>query len=661
MKLVVFVALLGLAMPVAARAQGGRTNAPAQPPDRLAEAYEQFLRAHLLEDGDDTEGAIAAYKRALAADPRGADIAADLADLYLRENRAGDARSSAEQAIKIDPNNREGHRVLGTLYASMASDSQGRGGRAAQTENLNNAIQHLEKAIEPPIVSPDANVRAMLARLYIATDKYDKAIVLLSDLVKQEPGWQDGPTLLVQAYSAAGRAADAIKWLEEAAQDNPQLFGTLAELYGRQRRWSEAVTAYEQALRDATPRTANGLRVGLATALLASGKPADLTRARDVLRQAVSGNRVDERALALLSQAERRTGDYQAAESTARRLISQNSRNARGYVALAEALEEQRRFQPIVEALAPAATTLRGSTDNAFALAMLLPHLGFAYQELAQYDKAISTFEELSKLAPEDSSVIAYLVQAHIAAKSYSQAAEIAHTARTKNPGDIRLARLEAQALRKGGKVDQGLAILEDLARKQSNDPTSYIALAQGYADASRGSQAVKVLQEAQAKFPDESSITFELASVLEKQKKFGEAEAVFRQLIAKDPENAAALNYLGYMLAERGERLNESVDYLKRALAIEPNNGSFLDSMGWAYYKDGKLDLALENLKLAADQLPANSVVQDHYGDVLSKMGRWEDAIAAWNRALAGDGDSIDKGDIDKKIKSARQKLPKR
>src|SRR5581483_8217683 len=147
----------------------------------------------------------------------------------LRENRAADARNAAEQAIKIDPNNRDAHRVLGTLYASMASgDGQGRGGRAAQTENLNNAIVHLEKAIEPPIVSPDANVRAMLARLYIATEKYDKAITLLTELVKQEPGWQDGPTLLVQAYSAAGRAADAIKWHEDAAGDNPQLFGTLA-------------------------------------------------------------------------------------------------------------------------------------------------------------------------------------------------------------------------------------------------------------------------------------------------------------------------------------------------------------------------------------------------------------------------------------------------
>ena len=144
---------------------------------------------------------------------------------------------------------------------------------------------------------------------------------------------------------------------------------------------------------------------------------------------------------------------------------------------------------------------------------------------------------------------------------------------------------------------------------------------------------------------------------MLDKQKKYAESEAVFRQLIAKDPSNALALNYLGYMLAERGERLDESVDYIKRALAIDPDNGSYLDSIGWAYYKDGKLDLALDNLKRAADQLTTNSVVQDHYGDVLFKLGRFNDAIAAWNTALAGDGDSIDRGDIDKKIRSREAK----
>ena len=132
-------------------------------------------------------------------------------------------------------------------------------------------------------------------------------------------------------------------------------------------------------------------------------------------------------------------------------------------------------------------------------------------------------------------------------------------------------------------------------------------------------------------------------------------------QLIARDPNDAPALNYLGYMLAERGERLDESVSLLERALKVEPDNGSFLDSLGWAYYKGGKLEQAAEQLKRASDQLTTNSVIQDHYGDVLFKMGRYDEAIAAWTRSLAGDGDSIDRGNIDKKIRSARQKLPKK
>ena len=124
---------------------------------------------------------------------------------------------------------------------------------------------------------------------------------------------------------------------------------------------------------------------------------------------------------------------------------------------------------------------------------------------------------------------------------------------------------------------------------------------------------------------------------MLDKQKRFADAEAQFKQVLAREPENAAALNYLGYMLAERGERLDESVGYIKQALEIEPENGSYLDSLGWAYFKADKLDLAEPNLKRAADQLTTNSVIQDHYGDVLFKRGRYDQAIAAWTRALVG------------------------
>ncbi len=197
--------------------------------------------------------------------------------------------------------------------------------------------------------------------------------------------------------------------------------------------------------------------------------------------------------------------------------------------------------------------------------------------------------------------------------------------------------------------------------QRHSDDPQAYIALAQVYSEANRGAQAIQVLQNAQAKLPSATILTFELGAVYDKQKRSAEAEAAFRQVIASDPTHAPALNYLGYMLAERGEKLDESVDLVTRALKIDPQNGSYLDSLGWAYYKAGKLDLAAEHLSRAAEQLVHNSVVQDHYGDVLLKLERYEDAIAAWTRALSGDGDSIERGDIDKKIRSARQKLPKR
>jgi tetratricopeptide (TPR) repeat protein len=409
-----------------------------------------------------------------------------------------------------------------------------------------------------------------------------------------------------------------------------------------------------------SPRNVN-MRVAYASALVNIGGKEELTKARDALRDALGIRSTDESALFLLSQTERRLGDLDSAESTARKLVAQNARSVRGLLALAEVLEERRRYQAVIDALAPAVPGLRQGQNPAFALSQLLPHLGFAYQQTGQFDRAVATFEEARKLAPKDPTLTGYLIQAHLAARQFTEAAALAREARVNQPDNLGLARLEAEALRQSGQTDQGVALLEAMVQKRSDDPDAYIALSQIYSDANRGAQAVRLLQEAQAKFPEAGSLTFQLAAVLEKQKKYAESEAVFRQLIARDPQHAPALNYLGYMLADRGEKLDESVGLITRALEIEPDNGSYLDSLGWAYFKIGKLDLAEAHLRRAADQLPTNSVVQDHYGDVLARLGRLDQAIAAWNRALSGDLDSISSADIDRKIRTARQKLPRR
>ena len=665
MKVAVLAAGLTLAAVIGApvAAQTAAVTPTTDVAARGGDAYAQFMLGRHLETADDIPGAIAAFKRAAQLDPKSSDVVAELAGLYMRQSRLDEAIAAGDEALKIDPDNREAHRVLGIVYATLVESGR-RNARntqntASAAENLGRAIEHLEKAIDPQIDS-DPNVRATLARLYIASGNNDKAIPLLTQLVSEEPGWTDGPSLLAQAFAGAGRDADAITWLEKAAADDPDLYTTLAGFYERLHRWKDAAGAYDRALA-ASPRDAD-LKAQYAAALINEGGNDSLEKARDLLGDVVAARPADIRSMFQLSQVQRRLGDLAGAEASARKVIAANGRSPMGYYALAMALEERRQYQSVVDELGPAVTALRANAGNngAATIGLLLPHLGFAYQELGDYDKAVGTFDEAHKLAPTDATITAYLAQADLSAKKYAAAIEIARTGLADNADDIRFARLEAQGLRQSGKSDDAVGVLRGFL-KGHDQPEAYVALAQIYSDTKHDADAVKVLQEAQARFPDDTTIHFELGAVFDKEKRFADAEAAFRQVLQKEPDNAPALNYIGYMLAERGERLTESVDLLKKALALEPDNGSYLDSLGWAYYKADKLPLALDNLQRAADQLKSNSVIQDHYGDVLYKLSRYDEAITAWMRALAGDNDAIDRPAIDKKIKAARQKLGKK
>jgi Flp pilus assembly protein TadD len=184
------------------------------------------------------------------------------------------------------------------------------------------------------------------------------------------------------------------------------------------------------------------------------------------------------------------------------------------------------------------------------------------------------------------------------------------------------------------------------------------VLLIQGYSAAGRHKEAIETAEKAVAKFPEETSVSYQLGAALDRAGRHAESETTFRGLIAKDPLDAGALNYLGYMIAERGPaaKLDEAVSLIQRALKVEPDNPSYLDSLGWAYVQQGKLDLADAPLTTAAEKLPANSVIQDHLGDLRQKQNRRTDAIAAWQKALAGDGESIDKAKIQKKIDAAKK-----
>jgi tetratricopeptide (TPR) repeat protein len=166
------------------------------------------------------------------------------------------------------------------------------------------------------------------------------------------------------------------------------------------------------------------------------------------------------------------------------------------------------------------------------------------------------------------------------------------------------------------------------------------------------------VLESAVKSFPKDTPTMVALADVYADAGRPLDAERMLRQVVAAEPTNANALNYLGYMLAIRGEQLDEAIRLVRRALDVEPDNGAYLDSLGWAHFKRGDLDEAEKYLGAAAAKLPENSEIQDHLGDLHARRGRLPEAIAAWTRALNGDGQDVEKAAIEKKISNAKGKM---
>jgi Flp pilus assembly protein TadD len=150
-----------------------------------------------------------------------------------------------------------------------------------------------------------------------------------------------------------------------------------------------------------------------------------------------------------------------------------------------------------------------------------------------------------------------------------------------------------------------------------------------------------------------------------EKRKNFDAAEREFRKVIDANPKNASALNYLGYMLADRNVRLSEALELIRKAVDLDPNNGAYLDSLGWVYYRMGDLEQAERYLRAAIERFSKDPTVHDHLADVLAKQGNLRDAVSHWEKSLAeweaaspSDADPAEVAKVQKKLESAKVRL---
>lgn len=476
--------------------------------------------------------------------------------------------------------------------------------------------------------------------------------------------------LLGRYYEGEGKIDDAVAALKKGIGADPksaELRAELAALYARQDRAREAVGAAEDALRiDARNREANRI-LGSVLAAMAEQKralePGDdpasygrrATTALEIARGDGGGDLAIDLALARLYLDQDRAAD---AVPLLRRIVDEQPSFTEGWMLLSDAQSGAGRTE---EAMATLKEVVRADPDSFRARARLAE----LYDRQRRFGDAANEWAEAQKLNPKNPELIARRGFSLLNGRDLDAAEAAARELRsTTNDADIRGLYIQAQVLQAREKYQDVLDLvtpeierLKGAGAAQANQAALLLGV-QGVAllQLHKNDDAVAALKDAARRAPDNATVRYQLGAALDRSGRQEEAERTFRDLLARDPLDANTLNYLGYMLAERGRKLDEAVTLIERALKVEPGNPSYLDSLGWAYVQQGRLDLADPPLTKAASDLPRNSVIQDHLGDLRMKQNRRNDAIAAWKAALEGDGDSIDRAKIQKKIDAARK-----
>lgn len=283
--------------------------------------------------------------------------------------------------------------------------------------------------------------------------------------------------------------------------------------------------------------------------------------------------------------------------------------------------------------------------------------LSTAQESAGQPDAAVATLEALLRENPGSYRAQIRIAEIREQQEQWSAAADAYGRAQAMN-ARAPLTSRRAVALLSAGRAAEARDVVQATlasGRPDAKEPVLLYLLAESQRVLKDLEAAQATAQKLLAANPADARGLHVMSLILQDKGDTKGAERTLRDILARDPLDANALNSLGYMFAERGEHLDEAISLLQRAVKIEPENPSYLDSLGWAYLQQGKVDLADRPLTEAADKLRKNSVVQDHLGDLRYKQQRYSEAVQAWERALAGDGQSIDRAKIEKKMREAR------
>lgn len=267
--------------------------------------------------------------------------------------------------------------------------------------------------------------------------------------------------------------------------------------------------------------------------------------------------------------------------------------------------------------------------------------LGVLYLSLEDYDRAESLFVKYIRSHPDDARVHFFLGSLALR-KEELEKAKIEFEAAVSWEDSVPESWINlAFIYLRQDSTRKAIEVYKQALEKVNDRVGLWFLLGSAYAQDGQFDSALVVLRKASDRNPHDTRILFALGSAYERSGDFDRGVATFERLLRIDSTHATALNYLGYMLADKGVRLDESLRMIQKALAYEPENGAFLDSYGWVLYRLGELKEAEIQIRRALAVSDPDPIIHQHLGDIYEALGQTEKAKEAWEQALQLDQDN--------------------
>lgn len=588
--------------------------------DPTLEARKVYLRARAAVGDGKYREALDLYRRVIEQLPEDAVVRFEYAQLLRDLNVADEAAKQAREAVRLDPSLSEARRLLGSIELS---------GAGSDPVRLDRAIEELRQAHK--LAPDDAATTASLARALLARGRPAEASTLLDQLPegRSHPGLM---RLTAEARGKSGRFREAEATYRELLEMDPgdrEAQAALVDLYEDQDRLDDAIALLQEMEKRDPENAAIGERITLDFARAGRFGEAE-KRARDQ-----AARRPENRSIRrLLASVLFEKADVAGGEKILQDLVKSDPEDDAARRALAGELLRERRFaqaRPLLEeSLRRAGTDPKNATERRWA------EVELAYLFYLQKDYA-SARRVLEPAAASGSAVnpravrILLMIARDTEDFAYGLAQARAAAAADKENAEWIGAVAEFQF--RSGDRRPAVEALDRLGA--SKEVERALIPADVYARLKEYASAVRLARDAVARFPESAEALFRLGSSLERAGDFAEAEKVFSRLLEMRPNDSAAQNYLGYMWADRGVNLDKANVLLEKAVGREPRNGAYLDSLGWVYFRMGKLEAAQVNLLEAHRREPDDPTIEEHLGDLSERQGNVTRAVTHWERAL--------------------------